>query len=135
VILQLLGAPLGSLFGRPAAAMSIPYETYPETIHGIDFPALIAQAEAQGDYRRAIRLYYLSILKALTDQALIAWSPGKTNRSYVPEILNASLRRAFENLTRQFEIVWYGGSPLSKPVFQQVRLSFEAFNNLLKTKA
>jgi Domain of unknown function (DUF4129) len=134
VILQLLGADLGSLFGRQSAAVAIPYETYAETIHGLDFPALIAQAEAQGDYRRAIRLHYLHILKALTDQALIDWSPSKTNRSYVHELRNGSLRRPFENLTRQFEFIWYGGSALQEPVFQQLRLAFEEFNQLVKQR-
>jgi hypothetical protein len=133
VVLRLLGVEISSLFGRTSAAMAIPYETYAETIHGIDFPALIAQAEAQGDYRRAIRLYYLSILQNLSDRALIAWSPSKTNRSYVPEIKNAPLRRAFEDLTRQFEFIWYGGSILQEPMFQQVRRSFEAFHHLVAT--
>ena len=134
-ILKLLGVEAGSLFGRQPAALAIPYETYQENIHGIDFPALIAQAEAQGDYRRAIRLYYLATLKALTDQALIEWKPGKTNRSYVAEIENGHLRRSFEALTRQFEFVWYGGTALQQPVFQQVRLAFAQFEALMKTRS
>jgi hypothetical protein len=134
-MLKLLGVEAGSLFGRQPATLAIAYETYQENIHGIDFPVLIAQAEAQGDYRRAIRLYYLAILKKLTDLALIEWKPGKTNRSYVAEIENSHLRRSFEALTRQFEFIWYGGSTLQKPVFQQVRLAFEQFENLMKTEA
>jgi hypothetical protein len=134
-ILRLQGVELSSLFGRKAQSLPIPYETYQENIHEINFPALIAQAEVQGDYRRAIRLYYLSILKKLTDKALIAWSPSKTNWCYVHEIQHPHLHQPFEKLTRQFEYIWYGGSALPEPVFQQVRLSFEEFDYLVKTKA
>jgi hypothetical protein len=134
-ILRLLGVEFNSLFGRKAAAVPIAYETYRENIHEINFPALITQAEAQGDYRRAIRLYYLSMLKKLTDKALISWSPSKTNWCYVHEIRHSQLRRPFENLTRQFEYIWYGGSALQEPAFQRVRLSFEEFDYLVKTTA
>jgi hypothetical protein len=133
-LFKLLQIDPGSLFGRQPASGVMPYETYQENIHGVDFPALIAEAEEQGDYRRAIRLYYLSILKGLTDKALIEWKPGKTNRSYVYEIKNGTLRSPFENLTRQFEYIWYGASTLNEPLFRQMRLSFEDFLYLVKTK-
>jgi Domain of unknown function (DUF4129) len=134
VILKLLRVEFSSLFGRQSVAMPIAYETYREDIHEIDFPALIAGAEAQGDYRRAVRLYYLRVLKNLTDKALIEWSPSKTNWCYVYELKSGPLRRPFENLTRQFEFIWYGGTALQEPVFQQVRLSFETFDSLVKTR-
>jgi hypothetical protein len=133
-LFKLLQIDAGSLFGRQPASGEVPYETYQENIHGVDFPALIAEAEGQGDYRRAIRLYYLSILKGLTDKDLIEWKPGKTNRSYVLEIKNGTLRPPFENLTRQFEYIWYGASALNEPLFRQMRLSFEDFLYLVKTK-
>jgi hypothetical protein len=135
VIGKLLRVEFSSLLGRQAVAMAIPYETCREDIHEIDFPALIARAEAQGDYRRAVRLYYLRVLKGLTDKALIEWSPSKTNWSYVQELKNGPLCRPFENLTRQFEFIWYGGAALPEPAFLQVRLSFEAFDDLVKTRA
>lgn len=135
VILKLLRVEFSSLLGRQAASMAIPYETYREDIHQIDFAALIAQAEALGDYRRAVRLYYLRVLKGLTDKALIDWSPSKTNWSYAHELKNDQLRRLFENLTRQFEFIWYGGTALPEPVFRQVRHAFEAFDTIVKTRA
>ncbi|MBC3540947.1 DUF4129 domain-containing protein [Rufibacter sediminis] len=128
VILKLLQVDFVGLFSRKSAAAAITYETYRENIHEIDFDALLAEAEAQGDYRRAIRLQYLRTLKLLTDQGLIDWKPGKTNRSYVSELKSSPLLRPFERVTQLFEYVWYGGSSLDEQTFETVRQSFREFH-------
>ncbi|AKQ46713.1 hypothetical protein TH63_15535 [Rufibacter radiotolerans] len=135
VVLKLFKVDFVGLFSRKAPAAAIAFETYRENIHEIDFKALIEEAEAQGDYRRAIRLHYLSTLKILTDQELIQWNPGKTNRSYVSELRNPALRRPFEHITQLFEYVWYGGSALSEQRFQVVRQAFQEFNRSLPVAA
>ncbi|GAB2525697.1 DUF4129 domain-containing protein [Rufibacter soli] len=135
VVLKLFQVDFVGLFSRKAPAAVIAYDTYRENIHEIDFKALIEEAEAQGDYRRAIRLHYLSTLKLLTDQQLIQWHPGKTNRSYVSELKSPALRRPFEHITQLFEYVWYGGSGLSEQRFLVVRQAFEEFNRSLPVAA
>nr|WP_262905325.1 DUF4129 domain-containing protein [Hymenobacter nitidus] len=84
------------------------YDTAAEDIHSLDFNTLLAQAEAAGNYRLAVRLGYLAVLKQLTDHGLIRWQPEKTNHDYLRELTAGSLRPAFQEITRQFEYVWYG---------------------------
>ncbi|WP_207434167.1 DUF4129 domain-containing protein [Sabulibacter ruber] len=134
VVLKLMQVDFTGLFGRKSTSAPITFDTYRENIHEIDFAKLIEEAEAQGDYRRAIRLHYLRTLKSLTDLGLISWKPGKTNRSYVNELSQSSLRRPFEHITQLFEYVWYGGSSLDGQKFEAVRRSFLEFNQSL-TKA
>ncbi|WP_210463211.1 DUF4129 domain-containing protein [Rufibacter roseolus] len=134
VILKLFQVDFSGLFGRKPAAAALSYETYRENIHEIDFAALLEEAEAQGDYRRAIRLYYLRTLKTLTDGGFIDWRPGKTNWSYVHELQNSPLQKPFERVTQLFEYVWYGGSAVDEQKFLAVRNSFQQFNqSLVKT--
>lgn len=135
VILKLLQVDFVGLFGRKAAPVALAYETYRENIHEIDFQVMMAEAEAQGDYRRAIRLYYLKTLKGLTDQAHIDWKPGKTNRSYVREIKNDALRTSFAQITSLFEYVWYGGSAINGQRFEAVRQRFQEFDHSLTARA
>ncbi len=135
VVLKLLQVDLVGLFGRKAVPVALAYDTYRENIHEIDFAALIEEAEAQGDYRRAIRLHYLQTLKRLTDQGFIHWKPGKTNRSYVTEIRDHALRQSFAHVTGLFEYVWYGGSALDEAHFQTVRASFLTFTHTLRATA
>lgn len=134
VVLKLFRVDFVGLFNRRSTAVAIPYETYRENIHEINFQQLIAEAEEQGDYRRAVRLYYLSILKNLTDNELIDWRPAKTNRSYVAEIASAGLRRAFANITSSFEYVWYGNAALNEARFKDLREHFQEFSRLIKAQ-
>jgi hypothetical protein len=108
VVLKLMQVDLTRAFGRAPRRSSLPYDTSSEDIHALDFNALLSQAEAEGNYRLAVRLGYLFVLKQLTDQGLIQWQPDKTNHDYLRELTSGQLRPAFREVTRQFEYVWYG---------------------------
>ncbi|RDC64265.1 DUF4129 domain-containing protein [Adhaeribacter pallidiroseus] len=131
VVLKLLQVEFTGLFGKKVKAFTVPYETHAENIHELDFNTLLEEAVQQKDYRRAIRLYYLHTLKQLTDQALINWQPGKTNRSYIREIQPSKLRKDFEKITALFEYVWYGGSPVDETHYNITRQAFVTFNQLI----
>lgn len=131
VILKLLKIEFTGLFGKQASSYPVPYDTFQENIHEMNFEEMIEEAIQQKDYRRAVRLYYLQSLKVLTDNTLINWSPGKTNRSYLYEIQNLQVRREFEKVTSLFEYVWYGGSALPDTHFEDTRQTFSHFYNLV----
>lgn len=117
----------GGLFGRKAEEDTLSYNRITENIHVLDFNDLIEEALQQNNYRLAVRLYYLKILKQLTDKQLIHWQPTKTNRQYVEELERASLRSDFEHLTSQFEYVWYGEFSVSESTFWLLKEEFHAF--------
>lgn len=61
-------------------------------------------AMAAGDYRRAVRLIYLTTLRTLSEQNVVKWQAHKTPEDYARE---ANLV-AFTRLTMRFMMVRYG---------------------------
>lgn len=120
---------VGFLFPKRAQSGQLDYENSTENIHAIDFDRAIEEAVNGRSYRLAIRLLYLRTLKQLTDTAHIQYKPDKTNRQYVYE-LASPLQGDFETLTRQFEFVWYGDSPVDETRFEAIRQQFQTFSRL-----
>ncbi len=122
---------LGMMLGKRAQEAPLGYDVLSENIHELDFNELIDTAIQQRNFRLAVRLFYLKTLKQLTDQRLINWQPTKTNRTYVHELQSPALRRDFEQLTRQFEYVWYGDFALTDETFQALKADFQKFGSNL----
>jgi Domain of unknown function (DUF4129) len=120
---------LGGIFGRKAQDDPLSYNRITENIHELDFNKLIDEAVENHNYRLAIRLYYLKTLKQLTDKQLIHWQPTKTNRIYVDELGNLRLKADFEQLTSQFEYVWYGDFTVSEAEFGDIKEAFSTFSD------
>jgi hypothetical protein len=122
-VLKLLQVDITKVFGRAARSLPLAYETGQENIHELNFAEALAQAEATGNLRLAVRLGYLQLLKQLTDGDLIDWQPDKTNQTYLRELATSrpGARPAFAELTRQFEYAWYGEVPVPLALYRQVR--------------
>jgi hypothetical protein len=120
-VLKFLQVDLTGAFGRSRRRTGLDYDVLEEDIHGVDFPARLAEAEAAGNYRLAVRLGYLEALKYLSDANLLHWEPNKTNHAYLHELPAGPLREAFRVATRQFEYVWYGELPLTAAQYRPVR--------------
>jgi hypothetical protein len=104
----------------------------PEDIHNIDFAQMIGQALGQGDFRLAVRLHYLQLLKQLTDQGLITWRNWKTNEDYAHEVAalrNTDLRLGFNQATLVFDYVWYGHFEVDAQNYPSLKALFERFGN------
>ncbi len=128
VVLKLLQLDITAMLGRTPRRVGLAYDTAAENIHEVDFATRLAEAEAAGNLRLAVRLGYLQLLKALSDRGLILWQPDKTNHAYLAELpLNGPLRNDFREITRQFEFVWYGELALSGPLYERVRAGHRAF--------
>ena len=128
ITLKLMGVDFAGLY-REKSNNEIPYETLGENIHAIDFTESIAEAITQKNYRLAVRLYYLKVLKELTDREMIDWRINKTNRSYVYELNSPTLRPNFEQITLQFEYAWYGDFPVDEEQFTNIKNQFLTFSN------
>ena len=127
IVLRLLEIDFTAILGRSPRRTALAYDTMAENIHEVDFATRLADAEAAGNWRLAVRLGYLQLLKNLADSGLINWQPDKTNHAYMAELPAAGpLRGAFREATRQFEYVWYGELALTAPLYAQVRAGFLA---------
>ncbi len=123
IVLKLLQVDLTAAFGRAPRRAALDYDTAAENIHELDFATRLREAEDTGNYRLALRLGYLELLKKLTDQGLIDWQPDKTNHAYLRELADRrpAARAPFGELTRQFEYVWYGELALPAAGYRQAR--------------
>jgi hypothetical protein len=107
-----------------------------ENIEELDIPAMIRQALAQGNYRLAVRLYYLDILKKLNEGGFIIWKKDKTNREYLQELFTRDYYfDDVRKLTLAYEQVWYGEYTLTPEVYQQLIARFETVQQKLNTSA
>ncbi|MCC6462407.1 MAG: DUF4129 domain-containing protein [Saprospiraceae bacterium] len=93
----------------------------PET----DLERFLRDALAQQNYTLAVRLYFLQIIKDLSNKGQLHWSIEKTNRDYLREMRGQSLEPAFRQATRQFERIWYGNVPLTASGFAQLEPEFK----------
>ncbi len=119
---------LGNLFPGRAKQAQLGYDVLDENIHEINFTDRINQAVEARNYRLAVRLLYLQSLKSLTDAGQIRWQADKTNRQYAQELVGNPKRLPFEQLTTQFEYVWYGNFPVDETRFGHIRQQFNQFN-------
>lgn len=102
-----------------------------QNIHEMDFDALIAETKATGNYRLAVRYYYLLILKRLSFREIITWHWQKTNSDYLYEIKDSSLRKDFEYLSYLYDYSWYGEFPLDETSFSKAEKAFQKTLNTL----
>ncbi|WP_457654450.1 DUF4129 domain-containing protein [Rhodocaloribacter sp.] len=108
-----------------------PADLLEEDLATVDFDAGIEAAAAAGDYRRAVRLFYLKALRELADRNLIVWRREKTNHAYVDELRRTPVRRPFAELTYLFEYIWYGEFPVDEAAFGRMRRAFARFDEHL----
>jgi Domain of unknown function (DUF4129) len=131
-VLKLLQVDLTRAFGRAPRAAALSYDTETEDLNTLDIDKLLTQAEGENNYRLAVRLGYLQVLRQLSDKGLIRWQPDKTNHDYLYELPAGPLPEAFRELTRQFEYVWYGEQDdLSAADYERVRATRQFFQRRL----
>ncbi len=94
-------------------------------IHGVDFKTRITEAVRIGDYRTAVRLHFLSILKQLSDKEKINWRIDKTNHDYYLELSGSEYQQEFFETAFMYEYVWYGDFKISEGEYQLTEDKFK----------
>jgi hypothetical protein len=87
--------------------------------------ALIEKLRAEKDYRKATRAYFLLVLQRMYKSKLIEWKKPKTNFDYVHEVGDHSFHSSFDQLTRYFELIWYGKQAVGQVDFQLIEPQFK----------
>ncbi|MCO4292893.1 DUF4129 domain-containing protein [Solitalea sp. MAHUQ-68] len=134
VIFKLIGVKITDIFQRKNAGIDLPYETINEDVRKMDFEQLITEALEQKNFRLAVRLYYLKVLRELDERELISWKPEKTNRNYINELSAKDLKADFQQITLCFEYVWYGEFKVAEQEFATIRGAFAAFHKQIGGK-
>jgi hypothetical protein len=125
VITRLLQSDIRGILYKAGEQAAGDFRELAENLHEMDLDGLIAAAVQQKQYRVAIRLHYLKLLKQLADKGLIEWKIDKTNRDYINELRKDELRAPFARITSLFEYIWYGEFPVDETTFQRTIDSFQ----------
>ncbi len=128
VIFVLLKSNVRGIFYGKQGESKTKFKIVEEDINQVDFEKRINDAVNNRDYKLAVRLYYLKILKLLSDNKIIDWQINKTNSAYVREVRKLDLHNNFEKLTLIFEWIWYGEFPIDEASFVKVKDIFTEFN-------
>ena len=105
------------------------YIAFEENIHEIEFEDEITRAVRLGNYRKAVRLRFLNVLKDLTDRGHIQWRINKTNFEYIAEIQpQTALKKDFTDITLLYEYIWYGEFTITEKEYAHAASKFDAFD-------
>lgn len=98
-----------------------------EELHRDDLDALVAQAEAEGEWRRAVRLRYLKVLRYGMDSGRLQWRPEHTDRDYARQLTDPAEREAFARIAFTFQWAWYGDAHLDRESYATITAPFRTF--------
>lgn len=102
-----------------------------ELIKHDDIQSLIDKAITDHNYRLAVRFYYLLALQKMSGKELIDWQVQKTNREYIYEVKDNSIRKQFRHVTDIYDYIWYGNFEVDAQAFEKAQSSFVTLTNKL----
>ncbi len=90
---------------------------------------LLQQALANGDYKLAIRYYYIWMITQFNEEGFIVWKKDKTNRQYLYEMREHNRIADIRMATRIFEAYWYGDLQPDMNRFNEAEFLFKSLLN------
>lgn len=108
-------------------------EDMPEDIFTINYQKEIDQAVAQGNYRTAVRLMFLRLLKNLSDKNIIQYQQDKTNLDYLLHLSSTNYYSSFFRLSRHFEYSWYGKFDVPADAYRVIATEFNQFEKQIQS--
>lgn len=100
-------------------------EEMPEDIFAINYQREIDKATAQRNYRLAVRLMFLRLLKSMSERNIILYQQDKTNLDYLMQLHNTTYYKDFFRITRNYEYSWYGKFDVSEEAYRLIRKDFD----------
>lgn len=97
-------------------------------IFSINYAQAIENALSKKNYRLAIRLQYLQVLKMLADKSIIHYQPEKTNLDYLLQLKPTTYYNSFFSITRNYEYSWYGLFDIDEAAYRQINHAFSNFH-------
>jgi hypothetical protein len=108
-----------------------PGEADLDDIFAINYQQELAKALSSENYRLAVRLLYLQLLRKLADRNIIDYKQDRTNFDYLMQLQPTRYYNDFFRLTRHYEYSWYGQFSLEREKFDIIRQAFENFDRKL----
>jgi len=105
----------------------------PTQIPKSELELLLEKALKENDFRSAIRIYFIFIIKDLSEKEWIRWEKKKTNFSYLIEMRNKPQYNSFNETVSIYELVWYGNYTIKKEDYKNIEPQFKSLLNSLKS--
>jgi len=102
-------------------------EINPTEIPLSELEKLLKEAIDKGDYRGAVRIYFIFIIRDLSDKEWIQWEKEKTNFHYLREMAGKTEFDDFNRSVSYFEIIWYGKREIDAGKFEEIKPNFTTF--------
>jgi hypothetical protein len=102
-----------------------------EDIFAINYQKEIDKATGTGNYRLAVRLHFLQLLRNLADRNIIQYKQDRTNLDYMLQLDKSKHYADFFKLTRHYEYSWYGLFAIDETKYTLVKKDFESFYSKL----
>jgi hypothetical protein len=133
VIWYLAGSNVG-LFRKKARIINNTEQDEVETedIFAINYQKEIDKAVKQDNYRLAVRLMFLRLLKNLSEKNIIQYKQGKTNMDYLLQLHPTRYYKDFFRITRNYEYSWYGQFEVNEQAYHIIRNDFDNFDKQLR---
>jgi len=118
-----------SLLSRESATSKHETNEESEDIFHLSYTKLIQQAEKEKNYRIAIRLMFLQIIKLLSETNNIHYQPDYTNLHYLQQLHQTKFYNEFFKIMRSYEYVWYGKFDVSTENYNTIKEDFSKLQN------
>jgi hypothetical protein len=105
-----------------------------EDIFEINYRDRIDKAVREANYRLAVRLLFLQMLKTMAGKNIIQYKQDRTNFDYLLQLHSTKHYQDFFRLTKNYEYTWYGNFPVNDEVWQVIKNDFEIFNNKISVR-
>ena len=106
-------------------------DDFEKDIFSISYDKEISRAEQDGNYRMAIRLRFLHLLKTMNERQIIRYLQKRTNLDYLMQLHGTDWYRSFFPLVRHFEYSWYGKFEVNAEQYARVRADFDEIQKSL----
>jgi hypothetical protein len=100
-------------------------------IFTINYQHEIDKAVEQNNFRLAVRLRFLRLLRDLSDKNIIQYKQDSTNFDYLVQLRKSALYADFFRLARNYEYSWYGQFEIDKAKYSIIKNDFENFERRL----
>jgi hypothetical protein len=119
------------LFRKNRTIASAETDEETEDIFAINYRKEIDKAVSARNYRFAVRLQFLQLLRTLADKNIIRYKHDLTNFDYLLQMNSSAWYADFSRLTRSYEYSWYGLFDIDETKYAVIRDDFESFDRKL----
>lgn len=100
-------------------------DTPPSEIPKSELERRLEAALINENYREAIRIYFIFIVKDFATKDWIKWEREKTNYSYLMEMRSRPQFDLFNEVVSIYDVVWYGNYTITKSLYESVEPKFK----------